>query len=287
MKRRRPVFAGSWYPAGAQECEAQIRAFLKHTEFQPGNDKSFMGGIVPHAGWFFSGDIACNVINALSPKNSDEAPDIVVVFGMHLSPGDSPYIMAEGSWETPFGPLDIATELAGKLLPEYSFRIETTERFTPDNTIELQLPFVKYFFENVRILPIGVPPGEIAIRLGQDIVSYSGELDLKIKVIGSTDLTHYGPNYGFSPAGSGPTAVEWVRKENDPRLIETVCRMDPVGVINEALARRNACCPGAVAATVAAVKAMGAETGECVAHTLSYDKAPNQSFVGYAGILFS
>jgi AmmeMemoRadiSam system protein B len=61
-------------------------------------------------------------------------------------------------------------------------------------------------------------------------------------VIGSTDLTHYGPNYGFTSKGVGSTAVDWVRDENDRRVIDAMTRMDPDAVIREGLSNDNACC---------------------------------------------
>ena len=33
MKTRRAVFAGSWYPAGASDCENEIRTFSSDTKF--------------------------------------------------------------------------------------------------------------------------------------------------------------------------------------------------------------------------------------------------------------
>ena len=48
----------------------------------------------------------------------------------------------------------------------------------------------------------------------------------------------------------------------------------------------NACCSGAVAAAVAAVKKMGAVKGERLIYTTSYDVRPDSSFVGYVGVVF-
>jgi AmmeMemoRadiSam system protein B len=52
--------------------------------------------------------------------------------------------MKAGAWETPFGPLPVETAMAEALSQRFSFRIETPQVFTQDNTIELQLPFIKY-----------------------------------------------------------------------------------------------------------------------------------------------
>lgn len=283
MDVRRAALSGSWYPGDAGECEKEIASFLKDTTISAVSRRSFVGGIVPHAGWQFSGSIACNVIHRLI---EEEPPDVVVIFGMHLHPESPAYIMKEGAWETPFGEIAIEETLAGALSEAFPFRVETTEAYSQDNTIELQLPFIKYFFENARIVPIGVPPRETSLAIGRSVAALALERGLRIKIIGSTDLTHYGRNYGFLPEGSGPSAVDWVRNENDRRMIDIMLEMDPEGMIKEALARQNACCSGAAATALAAGKELGSSGAEAIAYATSYDKHPDDSFVGYAGIVF-
>ncbi len=283
MHARKATFAGSWYPGRPAACEKEITSFLEGGSKKPASGQAWTGGIVPHAGWYFSGKIACNVIASLV---SPDPPDVIVIFGMHLHPGAPAYIMSEGAWETPFGDLPIASPMAQQLLQQFSFEVETTTRFHQDNTIELQLPFIKYFFKDVEIIPIGAPPALESLEIGRAVARLSQEMDLATRIIGSTDLTHYGTNYGFSPQGTGPTAVEWVRNQNDRRVIDAMLAMNPDRVITEALASNNACCAGAAATALAAGQALGAEKAEMLAYATSYDKSPGDSFVGYVGILF-
>ncbi|MGD9306459.1 MAG: AmmeMemoRadiSam system protein B [Desulfobacterales bacterium] len=283
-KNIRPaVFAGSWYPAGASECEHEINQFIKEGEDLTAPDRKLVGGIVPHAGWYFSGSIACNVIKHLK---SEETSDVLIVFGMHLRPDSPCFMMTEGVWETPFGNLPVHEKLAGEIAQRFDVSIETPTNFTQDNTVELQLPFIKYFFKDVAIVAMGVPPAKRSLEIGQAIAEIAARMDLKIKILGSTDLTHYGYNYGFVSRGTGPEAVEWVRHENDRRVIDTMLAMEPEQVINEALANQNACCAGAAATAIAAGKALGAEKADTIAYATSYDKSPGDSFVGYVGIVF-
>ena len=167
----------------------------------------------------------------------------------------------------------------------FNFQIETPARHVQDNTIELQLPFVKHFFPKAKIIPIGPAPGSQAAAIGQALADIAVSQGLSLKVIGSTDLTHYGPNYGFSPAGAGGEALKW-SKENDRAQIERILSLDADGVIAQGLTRHNACCSGAVAAAVAAARALGATKGQLIDYATSHDKSPGASFVGYAGTLF-
>lgn len=283
MNIRKAMLAGSWYPGSASGCEKEIKKFLNDDSQKIISERVFTGGIAPHAGWYFSGSIACNVIRCLK---DEKPPDVFVVFGMHLHTGSPSYIMTEGGWETPFGVIEIEETLAGALVEKFSFQVETANNFTQDNTIELQLPFIKYFFENAKLVPIGVPPSLHSLEIGKAVADISKRLGLQIKIIGSTDLTHYGPNYGLVTKGIGSKALDWVRNENDRNVIDAMLDLNPHAVIDEALANHNACCSGAAAAAIATAKELGAEKAETISYSTSYDKSPGDSFVGYVGIVF-
>ncbi|MCX5649161.1 MAG: AmmeMemoRadiSam system protein B, partial [Planctomycetota bacterium] len=105
--------------------------------------------------------------------------------------------------------------------------------------------------------------------------------------------THYGPAYGFAPKGVGEAALRWVRDENDRRMIDLALRLDAEAAVPEAEARLNACGSGAVAATLAAARELGAVQGYLVHYTTSFDVMKERmgrrgfdAAVGYAGLLF-
>ena len=283
MNVRKATFAGSWYPDIPEGCEREIKYFLNRADDVESPDDGWIGGIVPHAGWYFSGNIACNVIHSLKKGTP---PDVLIIFGMHLHPNSSNYIMTEGAWETPFGNIEIESDLARALTEQFAFKIETAKHYSNDNTIELQLPFIKYFFPHAKVVPIGVPPAQSSIEIGTAAARIALSLGLKTKIIGSTDLTHYGLNYGFIPEGTGPSAVEWVRNKNDRKVIDHMLSLNPSEVIREARASQSACCSGAVASAISAGKELGATQGKQISYATSYDKSPGDSFVGYVGIVF-
>lgn len=283
MNSRNAVFSGSWYPRQATDCEKQIRDFLARPVESPPQGHRWVAGIVPHAGWYYSGQIACQVINMLK---EDEPIDLVVIFGMHLHPGSPNYIMPYGSWETPFGDLPVAEELARTLLTRFDFHEENPSNFLEDNTVELQMPFVKYLLDPETVLAVGVPPAKQSFEIGQAIIHWADQKGLRVKIIGSTDLTHYGMNYGYAPKGTGKTALDWVRNDNDRQVIDAMLAMKPEKVLSEATQNQNACCAGAAATAIASAQNLGATVSHMLAYATSYDKSPGESFVGYAGILF-
>lgn len=281
---RKAAFAGSWYPAHASECERQIEAFVDEGRSQSAPRMRLVGGIVPHAGWYFSGSIACRVFHLLKLSAAAD-PDVFLVFGMHLPPGSPCYTMVDGAWETPFGHIEVDRELAEKVADTHGFVVETPTDFTPDNTIELQLPFIRYFFENTRLVTIGVPPGPVSMDIGIAAVDAARALGRRVMIVGSTDLTHYGANYGLTSRGTGESAVAWVRQENDRLVIEKMLDRDAGSVVEIARANKNACCAGAAAAAIAGANQLGANQAESVAYATSYEKSPGDSFVGYVGIV--
>jgi AmmeMemoRadiSam system protein B len=109
---------------------------------------------------------------------------------------------------------------------------------------------------------------------------------ISLIAIGSTDLTHYGPNYGFLTKGIGPSAVEWVKKENDKGFIDRALKMDTEGLLKHAEENDSACSPGAAASAMVTCKALGAKRGVLLDYYTSYEILPDDSFVGYAGILY-
>jgi len=287
MDRKKMAFAGTWYPAGSDECEASIQGFLREKQGYP-LDGRFMGGMVPHAGWYFSGSIACRVIASLNPKKgSDEKIDTILLFGAHMHPQSDSFILTHGVIETPFGDIEVDRELADKIAKENRIQQKDPLTFPDENTFELQYPFIKYFYPDTKIVVCGVAPSSFAAVIGSMAVKEAKKLSRRIRVIGSTDMTHYGPNFGFSPAGTGKKSVEWVKNENDRAAIQAMMGMDESHIITQGLENNNMCCAGAAAALVAACKKMGAVKAVELDYATSFEKSASDSFVGYAGILYA
>ncbi|MCP4116432.1 MAG: AmmeMemoRadiSam system protein B [Desulfobacteraceae bacterium] len=284
MERKRAAFKGSWYPAEARGCERDIAGFLSQGKGDLQGE--YVGGIVPHAGWYYSGSIACRVIGTMAAGAGAGEVDVVLLFGLHMSPGSTPRVMVRGGWETPFGDLAVHEAFAVSLAKRVGANSVSPATFPDDNTIEVQLPFVKHFFPTAAIVPVGVPPSKVARIMGTAAADVASELGLATKVIGSTDMTHYGLNYGFTPEGTGETAYDWVRKTNDPKAIKAMVSMDADAIVAQGLNNHNLCCAGAAAAAATASKALGAVRGIELDYATSYEKSPGDSFVGYSGILF-
>jgi hypothetical protein len=282
MGIKRADFAGTWYPGGRRECERAMKDFLDESRI-PEGDYLGVGGVVPHAGWRFSGQTAFSVFHAVERKR---APELFFVLGRHLHESGSDSIFCDEGFETPLGTLRTHARACEKLCETFRFRRENAQSYTRDNTVELQLPFIRFFFPDAAVVAIGVAPSPRAPAIGAGCAELAGELGLSACFIGSTDLTHYGPNYGFMPKGVGPGSVKWVKEENDRAFVEALLAGDPELVLREAKRSGNACCPGGAAAAVSAAGRSGGKKGFLVGYSSSYDGHPDDSFVGYAGVVY-
>ena len=280
MNRRKRGLPRGWYPWDEKDCKKEIDSFLEGWSPPPLPIKG-LGGIIPHAGWYFSGRLSTRVFSSLKSAGKVE---LVVVYGGHLGTEDLPRIVVEGPWETPFGEIEIHTDFVNSLMKRIETRKESPS--SGDNTIEVQLAMVKHFFPEAKLLALRSPMSLKAKTLGESVAEIAKKEGIHILAIGSTDLTHYGPNYGFLKKGIGPSAVEWVKKENDRGFIDRALRMDAEGLLKHALENDSACSAGAAVSAMTTCKSMGAEKGVLLDYYTSYDILPDESFVGYAGILY-
>ncbi len=278
MSVRSRVLPPGWYPGSAGECERTIEEFL--TGFTPPSG-DWIGGVAPHAGWSFSGRAAAKVVKTLA---SSGTPDRIVVLGGHSGAGSPSIVYTDDAWETPFGPLTMDSATARELVSS-GFGVEAGRGFA-DNTVEVQLPFVKYFFPDTPVIAVHAPASEAAVELSAALDDLLTKKGLKVFYLGSADLTHYGPNYGFSPKGTGPEALRWVKEENDQVLIEKALAMDHSGLLKDAAARQNTCSAGPIVAVISVASRKGITSGSLIEYYTSHDIMPGSSFVGYAAIVF-
>lgn len=267
-----------WYPGSGQEVKRELADFVSGVKPLGAGVKVY-GGVMPHAGWYFSGKLAARVFYLASQA---QQPQVVCIFGGHLGGGSPPLLVQDEAWETPLGDIALATAMFEPLQQKIACRPEPPG----DNTIEVQLSMVKYFFPQAKLLAIRAPHSQQAMQLGQAVVQTAQELELSLLAFGSSDLTHYGPNYGWAPKGYGAAAVKWVKEVNDKTYVDRALNMDAQGVLQAAAQDQSSCSAGATAAAISAAREMGAAKATLVDYYTSYDIRPDNSFVGYAGILF-
>jgi MEMO1 family protein len=272
---RQRMLAQGWYPSTADGVVSQCEEWERATTGLP---RDGVAAVVPHAGWAFSGRIAYQAMRGLRRD-----AETVVVVGGHLRPSDAVRVAPEDGYETPLGILAADVDLAAAL----GRSIDLRDDRIADNTVEIQLPLVAHLFPDARCLHLRCPPDENAARVGELIAGYAIRTGRIVCVVGSTDLTHYGPGYGFTPVGLGEGAVEWVRTVNDRRIVEAMVSLDSEATVRLGTETGAACSAGAAAAAIAFARAFGVREGTVTEYAQSYDVRPDDSFVGYVGIRYA
>lgn len=290
MHIRMPAVADQFYPGDQAQCVAAITAMTRDASAYTHDPAALVGGITPHAGWMFSGAVACEVINALATRGDIET---FVVFGaVHRKTGPYASVFARGQWRTPVGDIEIDEPLAEAIVAAANDIREDPAAHGPEHSIEVETPFIQRAAQGVKLLPIMIPPLPNAHELGQVVAEQATQLGRNVAYVASTDLTHYGPRYGFTPEGVGPKGCRWAKEVNDQRMIDLILDLRDDAIVGEAIAHQNACGSGAIAATIAACKHAGATRAHLLRHVTSNEIMPERlgespDAVGYAGIVLT
>ena len=277
MQIRTPAVAGMFYPSEKKELKKSIKECFLH-EFGPGKippssiKKKIFGVICPHAGYMYSGPIACHSFYAIS----SDIPELFIIIGPnHWGIGSSIATMKDCKWNTPLGDIEVDSEAAEEI--SHLSKIIDIDYFshTREHSLEVQIPMIQEMYSDFKILPISMinQDKDTAKDVGLAIVKIAEKK--KVMIIGSSDFTHYEQN-------------EFAH-EQDMALIEPKLKLD-VEKFYEILEERNvsACGYGAIASTMIACKELGATKGELLKYATSGDiTGDTSSVVGYGSIVFT
>ena len=263
---RDPIVAGMFYPGSASLLKQKIGEFVDEEVMK----EDVVGLVSPHAGYMYSGPVAGAVISRILFKDT-----FVIMGPNHTGLGEPFSIMTEGVWKTPMGDVGIDSELASAILDASSqLRVDHVAHLE-EHSIEVQLPFLQYFKQDVKIVPIVIArgTGDIYKEIGHGIAEACKGLGREAVIMASSDMNHYEPHH--------------IANEKDDRAIEAILALDEDELLGRVAEFRISMCGyGPTVALLAASKEMGANTAELVSHQTSGDvTGDHHSVVGYAGIL--
>jgi len=276
MNLRESCLTPGWYHKSPSGINQFLSEFATEQSYGP-----VYAAIAPHAGWYYSGRTAAKAMASLHRD-----VETIVVIGGHL-PGNSPSLFAlEDAVSTPLGSMTIDAELRAALQQA----IGGQEDHYPDNTVEVLLPMARFFCPDALLLWVRFPAALCAFEAGKAIAAAADDLGRSVAVVASTDLTHYGVNYGFMPHGSGPEALRWMKEVNDRNFIDAVESGDPAAVLERAQNDSSSCSAGAVLGAMGFAAARDLGPAHLIEYTTSADVEGNakipDSFVGYGAFVF-
>ncbi|MEA2011800.1 MAG: AmmeMemoRadiSam system protein B [Verrucomicrobiota bacterium] len=193
---RTMTVAGQFYPDSREVLEDLFLGYFEKDKILE-SDFFSRAIIVPHAGYQFSASTAGKAYNCVKKNDYKRvvilAPSHRVSFG-GLAVGDFETL------ETPFGGLDVDIDILNLLLDRYSnFFAVRSETLLYEHALEVHLPFIKYLFPEINIVPIicGHLDGNEISELGK--ILYKELWDEENLWIISSDFTHYGRSFDYLP----------------------------------------------------------------------------------------
>jgi AmmeMemoRadiSam system protein B/AmmeMemoRadiSam system protein A len=248
--------SGRWFPAGTESLRRMIAGLMPVP--RPAPVAGVCAVLVPHAGYPYSGKVACEVYARLDPQ----AYDRVVVLGPSHSaclPGEIS-IPEATALETPLGRILVDAAMVAALRNSPLVVCEPMAH-AREHSEQIQVPLLQSVFD-ARVPVVTIVVGQMDPAASRRVADLLRPwLDARTLLVVSSDFTHFGPNFEYQPfttdipaqlkaldhrvfaaiAAGDPEAFRVVMQETRA----TVCGHDPIAVLLELLP------PGARATEVA------------------------------------
>ncbi len=155
---RESVAAGLLYPEDPDTLHASIRSLLQSTTVERNDARAI---ISPNGKWKDTGPYCAAAMKAAASRE----PELIILIA---TPNDDigPRILLPESdvFTTPIGPIPVATEVISDLADSSTRFVYDEIAHLGDDGIEVQLPYIRYLFAGVPIVPLFVG------RIPEDLV---------------------------------------------------------------------------------------------------------------------
>ena len=216
-------FAGSWYPGRRSELEALLDELFAASLRRAGSSllPRPLAFVVPHAGLVYSGTVAASAYRHLQAAR----PKRVFLLGF-THRGGAPGVTMPGidAFQTPLGEVRVDRAAMRELASSNELSIVEESRVC-DHSVEIQLPMLQRAAPDTAVVPLYVGPLDDARRTAVARV-LTAQVQPGDVLIASSDLTHYGRDFGYEPFPAGPN-VELRLSRLDGRAIEAAGSLDP------------------------------------------------------------
>jgi MEMO1 family protein len=265
---RRSAVAGQFYQASPEKLRKQVEDCL-----DPAAPKQkAIAIVVPHAGLIYSGLVAGSVYSRVVLP-----PTLILIGPNHTGLGCPISVFPKGEWEMPNGRVRIDQELAEAVMEGSPHVERDVQAHLYEHCLEVHLPFLQYFLQNFKIVPILMMRGDLEVcqELGRTLAGIVRGSDAPILLIASTDMTHYESDRSA--------------REKDWAAIDQILNLDAAGLYRVVKERQISMCGYAPTVTVlAAAIELGAAQTDLIRYMTSGEVSRDYSHVvGYAGIIIA
>lgn len=267
MLVREPLVAGTFYPAGEKELREYCATHLKSNNF----NKLAKAVMLPHAGYFYSGDTACRVVDRVEISDS-----IFLIGPNHSGQGPDFSIFPKGEWQTPLGNVSIDSDLAGEMCRSSEDIKEDQTAHLFEHSLEVQLPFLQFKNSRLRIVPMVVgthdllAARQVALAAGRVLASWGNET----LVVVSSDMSHY--------------ENDDATRKKDQYALRAIENLDEEALVTAVRKHRITMCGFVPAYMLLVMKeSLGITKATLVDYRTSADASGDRDrVVGYAGFIF-
>jgi len=189
---REPAVAGSWYPGTEAELSATISNYFNAVNSTA--DENVQAVIVPHAGWEYSGLVAASAFKQLMGRNFST---VLIIGPSHYEAFSGVALPNATHFKTPLGLVKLSPKIR-ILLSDKNFKIDNAAH-QPEHSIEIELPFLQKTLGDFELIPLLVGYQTNYEELMQITETLKKVIDNKTLIVISSDFTHFGPNYGYTP----------------------------------------------------------------------------------------
>jgi AmmeMemoRadiSam system protein B len=272
---RPAAVAGTWYPGTRAALE---RAVDSHLAVAAGNSAAEsekvscpVALIAPHAGLMYSGPVAAYAYQHVRGCAYDA---VVLVGPSHFVPFDGVSIWPRGAWDTPYGPVTVAEELAAAIAARTTTIQERPAAHGREHSLEMQMPFVARVLPGVPVVPLVMghqtrtTSEELGDALARALAPAAGT-ERRVLLVASSDLSHF--NDARSAAAMDGVVARCV-DAFDPDALMDALEREPM----------HACGGGPMVAVLRAARGLGATRARVLHYADSGDVSGDKaSVVGY------
>jgi AmmeMemoRadiSam system protein B len=182
---RKANFAGSFYDSNPVHLKQDFDKWFQTAQV-PVIKGKVMGVICPHAGYMYSGFCAAHSYKLLSTTNVRTA---IILHPSHRANHFGFSVSPFREYQTPFGSLELDSEIADKLIRNGSENIDNLYHLK-EHSMEIQLPFLKYIKPDLKIVPVMLGLQELTVSKALAEIM-ADVINDETVIIVSTDLSHY------------------------------------------------------------------------------------------------
>jgi AmmeMemoRadiSam system protein B len=264
--KRMPAVAGQFYSATATALTEQVTSYVE----QGCEKQKVIGCVCPHAGLVYSGSVAGSIYSLI------EMPHTLILIGPnHTGWGQPISIMPSGTWQIPTGSLKVNEELAQKIFSHSDKILKDAQAHMYEHSLEVQLPFILFFSQTVKIVPITMMSTSLedCQEMGRVLADVIKETDHSVTIIASSDMSHF--------------ETDEITRIKDHKAIEKILSLDPVGLHQTVRQHHISMCGyGPTTTMLFAANHLGAQKAELIKYMTSGDVSGDYDrVVGYAGVI--